>query len=287
MPRHRKERVPRHRARRPPGNPARRARLFTALTAAKTAPEATPASEAADAPETLQFTALRSRALRAGLLGTGRLATKPGPVAGAVRGMVVAPWFAAATGLVVAAGLWIYSPHAELKFPDSAIGVLPCAGHGCAAAAGHDPSAIATTTSQPDVSQGMPTAAAAVEAAGARRAALAGLTFRYSVLWQEQGKFTVLIRVTAKHAMHAWKLAFAMPGDDIGTVAGANWDASGTDGGTASGTAGVPSGALPSLPGDLSTRNGRTISFIVIGQGAPVAPTGCSFNGVKCSFTFS
>jgi hypothetical protein len=288
MPRHRKERVPLHRVRRPPGSPARRARLLTALSTAKKASKATPASQAADAPETLPFTALRGRALRAGLLGTGRLATKPGPVAGAVRGMVVAPWFAAATGLVVAAGLWIYSPHAELKFPDSAIGVLPCAGHGCAAAAGHDPSVIATTTSQPDVSQGMPTAAAAVEAAGARRATLAGLTFRYSVLWQEQGKFTVLIRVTAKHAMHAWKLAFAMPGDDIGTVAGANWDASGSDGGTASGTAGTSFGALPSqLPGDLSTRSRRAISFIVIGQGAPVAPTGCSFNGVKCSFTFS
>jgi hypothetical protein len=242
----------------------------------------------AEAQETLPFTALRGRALRAGLLGTGRLATKPGPVAGAVRGMVVAPWFAAATGLVVAAGLWIYSPHAELKFPDSAIGVVPCAGHGCAAAASHDPGAITTTTSKPDVSQGMPTAAAAVEAAGARRAALAGLTFYYSVLWQEQGRFTVLIKVTSKHALHAWKLRFAMPGDDIGAVMGASWRASSGDGGTASGPLATTAGQWPqSGAGDLASSDGRVISFMVVGRGTPVAPTGCSFNGVSCSFLFS
>jgi len=96
------------------------------MDSAKTTAAAPPAGERVDAGETLPFTALRGRALRAGLLGTGRLATKPGPMAGAVRGVIVAPWFAAATGLVVAAGLWIYSPHAELKFPPSAGGVVRC-----------------------------------------------------------------------------------------------------------------------------------------------------------------
>jgi len=288
MPRHRRERVPRHRARRPPIKLARRAQISAAAATATSVPEGASAAEVLDAPETLPFTALRGRALRAGLLGTGRLATKPGPVVGAVRGMLVAPWFAAATGFVVAAGLWIYSPHAELKFPDSAIGVVPCAGHGCEAAASHDGGAIVATTGRPAVSQGMPTATAAVETAGARRATLVGLTFHYSVLWQEQGKFTVLIKVTSEHALHAWKLRFAMPGDDIGKVIGSDWLPSGTDAGTASALSGAATGQWPQYPGgDLPSRDGRVISLVVIGQGIPVAPTGCSFDGVSCSFSFS
>ena len=278
--------MPRHRARRPHAESARRAQVPAAAAAATSAPEGSPAAEAAGAPETLPFTALRGRALRAGLLGTGRLATKPGPVAGAVRGMIIAPWFAAATGFVVAAGLWIYSPHAELKFPDSAIGVVPCAGHGCAAAASHDGGAIVATTRPPVVSEGTPTAA--VETAGAGRATLVGLTFRYSVLWQEQGKFTVLIKITSNHVLHAWKLKFAMPGDDIDKVFGAGWLPSGTGSGTASGPGGGATGQWPQSPGgDVTSRDGRVISFMVIGQGTPVAPTGCSFNGVSCSFSFS
>ena len=76
--------------------------------------------------------ASRFRVHRTLAAASGRsAAAEPGLMAGAVRGLVATPWFAAATGFVVAAGLWIYSPHAELKFPSSAVGTVPCTAQGC------------------------------------------------------------------------------------------------------------------------------------------------------------
>src|SRR6202035_1092864 len=50
---------------------------------------------------------------------------------GATRSLFVTPWFAAATGFVIAAGLWVYSPHTVLRFPNSEPGVSVCQSTGC------------------------------------------------------------------------------------------------------------------------------------------------------------
>ena len=115
--------------------------------------------------------------------------------------------------------------------------------------------------------------------------AAAGLTFSYQVLWNSQGRFGVLIRVTGKHRPRAWKLTFAMPGDEISDVMGADWHPSGTDGGTASGPSDASQWQWPS-DGAVTTRHHRrAIGFLVLGQGTPVMPTGCSFNGASCTFS--
>jgi hypothetical protein len=284
--------VPRHRAQRQAVKSARRVRLLAAnRPAANRAGGASGPGEAGKADATLQFSALRVRALRARLLGNGRLATDPGLVVGAARGLLATPWFAAATGFVVAAGLWIYSPHAELKFPPSAGGIVPCGLQGCGAAAGQNSDAPASTGRQ-SIGQTGPTTAT-TQAQRARQSAAAGLKFHYSVLGQHDGMFYVAITITGQRVPRTWKLRFVLPSDQISAVRYANWRPSGTDGGTASG----PYLAVPGQdqgPGggdgsDASTTffgsNRHEIGFLVVGEGTPVMPNLCSFNGSTCSFS--
>jgi hypothetical protein len=229
-----------------------------------------------------------------------------------VRGLAVAPWFAAGAGLVLAAGLWMYSPHAELKFPADAIGMVPCQPKGCATSSGGSGSLAVTKPgvpiSKPKHHASRPTASTDVDKTG-----VSGLTFGYVVVWQRRGMFDVMVTVTGRNAPASWRLAFAMPGDRIRAVLGASWQPSGTDGGTASamkagqgtGEPGSPSG--PTWPGSgggnggggngggggrgdarsgqYDTGSKGSVSFAIIGTGTPVTPTGCVYNGASCSFS--
>lgn len=259
MPRHRKERVPRHWARRPAGRPARRARLSAATSDG--------------APEGADATLLLPPALRNG---------QPGLVAGAVRGLLVAPWFAAAMGFVVAVGIFVSAPHAELKFP-SAVGVVPCQVAGCGTQAGQGAGNLTTTKGQ-RLAHPKKAAGAARSGTG-RRSAASGLTFAYVVIWNRHGKFAVQITVRGKKALSGWQLSFAMAGDQITYVVGAAWRPTGTDGGTAS----VLDGQLGQWGNDGDRGgpdiSGRSISFTVLGKGAPAAPTSCTFDHATCQFS--
>jgi hypothetical protein len=218
-------------------------------------------------------TTLPIRLLRAGAANTSL-------VAGAMRGLIATPWFAAATGFVVAAGLWIYSPHAELKFPVSSPNTQPCAPRACAIANGSG----STATNGQHVGQGGGTSAAT----SASRAAsvVRRLKFTYQVLSNSDGRFAVRITVTGRRPPRDWKLALAMPGDQIVGVLGAAWDPTSDASGIASrptnpagtqwqGTAG-PSPQIPPR---------RGFTFVLYGQGTPTAPTGCRLNGVRCKFS--
>jgi len=210
------------------------------------------------------------------LLRVGR----PALVGGAVRGLLVVPWFAAAAGFVVAVGLWISAPHAELRLP-SAVGEVPCQVTGCGTQAGQGAGNLTTTKGQPIAH---PKKAAGAKSGAGRRTAASGLTFAYVVLWHQQGKFAVLITVRGKKALRSWKLAFTMPGDQITYVAGAAWQPSGEDGGTASVQADQP-GQRGQGDGDGPDGSGHMISFTVFGQGTPAAPTGCTFDKATCTFS--
>ncbi len=211
-------------------------------------------------------------------------AGRPALVAGAVRGLLVTPWFAAATGFVVAVGLWISAPHAELKFP-SAVGVVPCAVTGCGSQTGQGTGRLTTTKGQPIVHSRKSGGAGGRSGAG-RRTAATGLTFGYVVVWHEQGKFAVQITVRGKRALHDWQLAFEMPGDQITYVAGASWQPAGKDGGTASAQDGEPGQwGDAGDGGDGTGRSGHAISFTVFGLGTPVAPTSCAFKHATCRFS--
>jgi len=207
---------------------------------------------------------------------------RPGLLASAVRGLLVTPWFAAATGFVVAVGLWISAPHAELKFP-SAVGVVPCQTPGCGSEAGQGAGRLTITGGQPIRHSRKPGGSAAQTGAGHKTAA-SGLTFTYVVLWSDQGRFAVQITVSGRNAPHAWHLAFAMPGDQITYVVGAEWRPAGSDGGTAS-----PQDSQPGQWGDTGQQVGhghrQDFGFTVFGQGTPVMPTGCTFNHATCTFS--
>jgi hypothetical protein len=278
MPRHRRERVPRHWALRPVLNADRRARLTAAVSGARARFSSPSAANAEVVDATLPLPLLRA-------------ATGAGWITGAVRGLVVTPWFAAATGIVVAAGLWIYSPHAELKFPPSAVRVIPCDAQGCGT--GIDQGGSLATTTRQKMGNSAATAGKSAAKANAGGLAVRRLKFSYSVLWQGGGKFAVRISVTGRRPPRTWKLTLEMPGDQITGVAGAEWQPSGADSGTATGsvesTQSQWQGA--SQGGDagdgaavspISYRRG--FSFVVFGQGTPVVPTGCRLNGVSCSF---
>ncbi len=252
-------------------NPTRRAPIVAALAPAGTGLEPTPPGDAEDTSSTLRLPAFRRRG--------------PGLMTHAARGLPVTPWFAAATGFVVAAGLLIYSPLPELRFPPSAVGTVPCAVPGCGITGGSGAGALATTKGQKIPKS---TRMSLPQANLGGGALAAHLTFGYRVLWQSQGKFGVLITVSGTHVPLAWKLTFAMPGDMIIEITGAAWHSSGRYGGTASWpTAISPSQsagaeAVSGVQSDARVRPGR--SFLVVGVGAPVEPTGCLFNRVSCTF---
>lgn len=289
MPRHRKERVPRHRAQRQADQAARRVRVNAAVATARTALATLQPDDPDDADATLPLEAVPAAATRSGgLLGRSRVrphgrstGSRPGR-SGARRGLLVTPWFAAGTGFVLAASMWIYSPHAELRFPSSAINELPCQQQGCSGGTDQGAGSLTTTS-------GQPIPHAKKQAHTRHRSAAAGLTFTYTVLWQQQGKFEVMISVTGKRSLRGWQLAFALPGDQVSNVIGASFQPSGSDGGTASALAGSDAGPWSDggnggSGSQAAADDHNVVRFMVFGDGTPVLPTGCRYKGASCTF---
>jgi hypothetical protein len=186
----------------------------------------------------------------------------------------VTPWFAASTGFVIAAALWVYSPHAELNFP-YAIKKVPCYVQGCMNLP-NGPGSLATKTPGQRLRQHKTSGAALPGGAG--RSAASGLKFAFTVLSHADGQFVARITISGKHPLGSWRLFFRMPGAQIGSVLGAQW--------------------LPSPHLDRATvsaeqpRYGRQdsqneVSFFVFGSGAVKKPVGCRYDGAACTFTAS
>jgi hypothetical protein len=200
----------------------------------------------------------------------------------AARSLLVTPWFAAGAGIVLAAGLWIYSPHTELKFPAAAVdpAQVPCALSGCGSGSGmHAHGRLAT--SRPGVRMRHRQAASAA----AQNLAVSKLKFRVTVLWRRSDGFGAFVTVSGPDLPTAWRLTFDLPGARIQRVIGALWQpaASGPGGTAYSQTSGEPNGTGTPGDGDQAAAAG-TISFLVFGTGSPGAPTGCVFNGFSCTF---
>jgi hypothetical protein len=246
-----------------------------------------------DEPETLDFGCgpntyqPRLRAIRLSVIERGlrsyreRRSVRPF-LRRAARSLLVTPWFAAGGGIVLAAGLWIYSPHTELKFPASAVNPaeVPCAPPGC----GPGPGGHAN--GQPAASKrGMRMPHRHAAAAGGQNLAVSDLRFRFTILWQRSGMFGAFVSVSGPNLPSSWRLTFQLPGARIGHVIGALWQpAAGGSGGTAySGTAGTPNGQAVPSNGQQSAKPG-TITFLVLGTGSPGTPTGCMFNRASCTF---
>jgi hypothetical protein len=304
MPRHRKERVPSHRALRRADNPARRAGLTPAADTPVTA-LFDPTGGDPDAADTvpLRWSARTiapgpgERHRRAGARANGDAASsKTGVLRAAARGLLVTPWFAAASGFVIAASLWIYVPHAHLSFPGySAIQSQHC-DNGCAPAArGKDSGRLATSgrgqLREPRTTRSR--AGGTHPAVRTNRPAVTGLTFSYYPMPSQRGRFYLMIRVVGQRAIKGWRLSFALPGDVIRKVSNADWQRTSRDSGTASGD-----GQLPQWPGKGQGSGGQggggqfgggqhqyVLTFFVSGKGSPVGPTNCVYNGQTCVFT--
>lgn len=218
---------------------------------------------------------------------------------------LVTPWFAAATGFVLAASLWIYSPHPRFTYPIT-IGALPqCTPGMCRPEVGGNGSGqLAIASGQPIQPGRKP--ASPTAGAGARRpipSAAAGLSFGYVVQQAWHGRFDVIITVAGKHDVNFkhWTLAFTLPGARIRFVYGARWLPVARDSGIASALSGDPiqwrGGPGGSGDGHGSGAQGAShadgrwgwpgqpgVSFMVIASGKPIGPVHCAFDGAACKF---
>jgi hypothetical protein len=213
----------------------------------------------------------------------------------AARTLVVTPWFAAGAGFVLAAGLFLYAPHTELRFPSAnAPDEIQCTTVGCqppGQTGGH----LATSSPGQRIKRnGAAHRRTVPGVVTGTDSAVAGLTFMFTVVWQRDGNFDAVISVSGRHVPASWRLAFAMPGTQIGRVLGAEWRLSSNgDGGTASAWPagrhadgqGGGSGGAGSNAGGPDRGHGRAgFSFWVIGTGSASTPATCVFNGASCSF---
>jgi hypothetical protein len=203
------------------------------------------------------------------------------------RGPLMTPWFAAATGFVIAASLWIYSPHPQLTFPAIAVGKMPkVPSHVDQPGAG----SLAIKSGERATQQQQESAAPAKTSTRDRAStAASGFTFGYVVQPAADGKFWLTVTVAGKHAIKNWRLAFVLPGAHIQSVYGADWHPAGSDGGTASQFTGDPGQQHggPGDPGDYGhggADDEPRVFFRVLASGTPVGPADCSFGGASCTF---
>jgi hypothetical protein len=221
---------------------------------------------------------------------SGSASPAPGRQPGVARGLLMTPWFAAASGFVIAASLWIYSSHPQLTFP-IATGSVPCIPDGCSPqhVDRDGVGSLAMNSGQPMARQHKPANPARKVIPGQARTAASGLSFRYVVRPAADGNFDLIVIVTGKHPIKDWHLAFVLPGDHIKFAVGADWRATSTHGGTAS-----------PLTGDQGQQHGGSWShggyghggaldqpgviFSVVASGRPAAPAQCSFDGASCTF---
>jgi hypothetical protein len=206
----------------------------------------------------------------------------------AVRSLLVTPWFAAASGFVIAASLWIYVPHAHLQFPSSSAIQSQHCSKGCAQAGSGKDSGRLATSGKGQLTQLRKSGKRANHRGAGSRPAVSGLTFSYSVLPSQHGKFMIRISVISQQAIKDWRLAFVLRGDRIRQVWGARWHRTRPDSGTVTGGT-----QLAQQNGNGQGDGGQFgpdahqygFTFTVSGSGQPTGPTHCVYNGQSCTFT--
>jgi hypothetical protein len=299
MPRHRSKHVPRHSAQRSADSSYRRGALNAVLASA-----AAPGPGDPDGDETTPLPVLLPLAVpqpRPADLVPGVRPHSHGkrrPVAesaagltvsqSVARGVLVTPWFAAATGFVIAVSMWILWPHADLHIlAGPAINKEPY-GPG-----GDSSGGVAGSNGGQDSPKPPPSHVTA--STGGRRAngtssddsaKAAGRAVRYHIVGSDNDYFDIVITLPGKHAAKDWQLSFELRGDENIRVFGASWQPSGQDGGLASalnpGDQHWSGDQSPGFPGP--DPDSHDISFQVYGVGSNLRPTGCVLNGKACHF---
>jgi hypothetical protein len=200
---------------------------------------------------------------------------------GVAHGLLVTPWFAAAAGFVIAAGLWIISPHADL------ISASPAIGTSTAGPGDKGPGA-----GQGDGS-GQPAPARSASTGPAKNKTGGGsgstgeprVTVRYYGHAWSSGKFFVLITLPESFANKHWALHFQLAGDQDIQAQNAIWTPSGQAAGSAGKLTPVPGHGQDDLHfGYPGSQLPRGVNFSVYGTGSDIKPTNCTLNGKACLF---
>ncbi|HEY2506873.1 MAG TPA: hypothetical protein VGI58_10180 [Streptosporangiaceae bacterium] len=220
---------------------------------------------------------------------------------GASRGILLTPWFAAGTGFVLAAGMYLYAPHADLSFPNPLQNRQSCLEKGCKSAKDDERLAGTPGARIPNQSKAgnQSGAASKTPASGHRPNPASGLTFGFRVLRQADNMFAAEITVSGKQALASWRLRFIMRGTSNDHVAGASFEpVPAGDGGLAtppspddsSGGQGAANSGGPG-PGEQQGSDQQSgpgapiIVFYIYGSGTPHKPGHCRFDGARCAFS--
>lgn len=209
----------------------------------------------------------------------------------ALRRLVVTPTFAAALGVVVAAFLAANMSRTVLHFS------APIPGNQCTSGDCHvqEPHGGTLASARPGVhiTPRVPTAsgpATGLQPGGTASAAGRGgvpqpsagsqpVSITYQQVEHWPGGFADQITISGLSGTrsHAWSLAFGYPGSRIAGVQGARWEQGGPGAGVARGVAWPGWGQVQSSAGP--------VRLMVIVNGQPGAPSGCTLDGAPCTFT--
>ena len=202
-----------------------------------------------------------------------------------VRGLLVTPWFAAATGFVIAVSLWIYTPHPLA--PETAPYLSPCTSDDCPPHVDQQSAGSLTIKSGQRIAPQKSTKPAKTDTRGQTQTAPSDLVFGYVLRPDADGTFWLMVTVTGKHLPKDWHVAFVLAGAHIQSVYGADWHPADSHGGTASPFTGGPSQQHGGSGGGGEyggAHDQRGVFFAVLASGKLVGPTQCSFNGASCTF---
>ncbi len=240
------------------------------------------------------------RGATAGLRRTGPEKVRPrrtrlggARVSPALRRLVLTPTFAAGLGVVVAAFLAANMSRTVLHF-SAPIPGNPCAAGDCHAQEPHGGTlasarpGVHITPKRPPASgpatgvQPGGTASAAGGSGGPQpspgRQPLA-ITYQQIDHWPGGFADRITISGLSGTRTHAWTLAFGYPGAHIAGVQGARWEPGSTGAGVARGD---------TWPGWGEAQDSTApVRLMVIVEGQPAPPSGCTLDGAPCTFTHS
>ena len=223
----------------------------------------------------------------------------------AMRRLMVTPTFAAGLGVVVAASLAANMTKTVLHFSSPLPG-RQCSVGNCHVQPNHGgtlasarPGVPIPATRKGGARSGSPGAGSPGDGSGAGwrggRRGGGRLWITYQVTEQWAGGFADQITIGGLAGRgDSWSLAVAFPGARIAGVQGAGWLWRSADSGVAQGTTqgGGPGGDRQGghqqggdqQGGGESSGSQGVAQFIITVDGQPMAPSGCSFDGERCSF---
>jgi hypothetical protein len=208
----------------------------------------------------------------------------------ALRRLVITPTFAAGLGVVVAAFLAANMSRTVLHFSAPIPGNQCTSGdchvpkpHGGTLASARPgvhitPSSPAATGQAPALQPGGTPSAAAGGGAPQPSVGTQPVTITYQQVEQWPGGFADQITISGLSGsrVHSWSLAFGYPGSRVAGVQGARWEPGGPGAVVARGAIWPGSGQVQS--------SADAVRLMVIVNGQPGAPSGCTLDGAPCRF---